>query len=132
MTQTTLPDGFDLEALKRAVAAEGVRGVQFWYTETSRLLEIIPDLTPEQEARLNTLIARIQAAQTDYAQVETLRADLLGYRDNAEAYLALTSPTNAQSVAAIKSLIRICGLIIRLLFLLIDFVTQKAAVQGFR
>lgn len=130
-----IPNNFDFHALAATLREDGFAvGLRWTIGRLNSAGESVPDkveinpaLTPAQETRLNTLIARIQEAQSDTAQAEQIRADLLTYRESAEAYLALTSPTNAQSVAAIKALIRIAGLLARLVFILMDYRRQTDA-----
>lgn len=43
----------------------------------------------------------------DYADEETTRAQLVSAVDNLRSYLALSSPTNAQTISAFKLLIRV-------------------------
>ena len=120
-----LPANIDRDILRAALADVGLTpsGIVFGNgtAEPPTALEFEPDITPEQQAQVVTIYTRISSAQTDKAQAEQLRAGLLTYRESAEAYLALTSPTNAQSVAAIKALIRIAGLLARLVFILMDY-----------
>lgn len=68
-----------------------------------------PDLSA---ADLNTLIAIVHISGIGVvtpAEYVAVSGDVA----NLKAYLGLTSPTNAQSVAAIKSLIRVLGVIVR-------------------
>ena len=103
MSTHNLPVNIDLEALRRALreASFAPSGVVYGAdTSTPTALEFTPDLTAEQTTALAALYQRIEAARDDYAALDTYRNDLA-------AFLALASPTNAQTLAAVKTIIRV-------------------------
>jgi hypothetical protein len=73
-------------------------------------LEYVPDLTTEEAATLDDVFA-IADCPIDWSPSD--RQIFINNRDGLQAYLGLANPTNAQSVAAIKALIRVVGAIVR-------------------
>jgi hypothetical protein len=68
------------------------------------VVDLLPDLTPGEQAILDRLVRWAQTRlPTEPAGFDAVREDGLLLRD----YHALAAPTNAQSVAAIKALIRV-------------------------
>lgn len=63
-------------------------------------VEFTPDLSPAELVTLQEVADRYTDAKGDYGQYET-------YRTQLKTYLALASPTLAQSAAALKLTIRI-------------------------
>jgi hypothetical protein len=69
-----------------------------------------PDLTPTEQARFDRLAMLAGGRLTlDPAELEALLPTLNGLRD----YHALAAPTGAQTVAAVKGLIRVARAILR-------------------
>lgn len=68
-----------------------------------------PDLTPAQVQTLAAIVRISGIGVVTPAEYAAVSGDVA----NLKTYLGLTSPTNAQSVAAIKSLIRVLGVIVR-------------------
>jgi hypothetical protein len=63
-------------------------------------VEFTPDLSAQELTTLSEIAQRYQDAKADYDQYETFRTQL-------KAYLNLASPTNAQTLAAVKATVRI-------------------------
>lgn len=72
--------------------------------------EFIPDLTTDEERRYARLLsASVSPVRLAPDDLESLLPTLMGLRD----YHSLASPTNAQSVAAIKGIIRVLRALLR-------------------
>ena len=68
------------------------------------------DLTPTEATAFSDLVLMARFAVTlTLAEWQSVKADAASLK----AFLGLSSPTNAQSVAAIKSIIRVLGVIVR-------------------
>lgn len=75
-----------------------------------RRLIFDPDLTSSEQAAVSDIIAACGTNLTlSVSEWQAIKSDVTGLR----AYLGLTSPTNAQTVAATKAIIRVLGAILR-------------------
>ena len=63
-------------------------------------IEFTPDLSAAEQTTLADIAQRYQDAKADYDQYETLRSQL-------KTFLGLASPSNAQTLAALKVVVRI-------------------------
>jgi hypothetical protein len=72
-------------------------------------LTFAPDLSPEEETRLGRIVRLAGLMRVTPSEWAAIEPDIDGLR----TYHDLASPTNAQSVAAIKAIIRVLRAILR-------------------
>lgn len=70
------------------------------------------DLTPEEQATAAAVLAAHDPARRERDEL-TARQQAKAYRDGLQAYLDLASPTGAQTVAALKAVIRLVMWLVR-------------------
>jgi hypothetical protein len=114
MSLHAIPPNADLDKLPRLLrlhlrAPEGIaygNGLEARPTH----VEYLPDLTAEEAATLDDVMA-IADCPVDWSPAD--RRVFLNNRAVLVAYLGLNNPTNAQTVAAVKALIRVVAAIVR-------------------
>lgn len=75
----------------------------------SLTLSFTPDLSPEEELRLGRIMRVEGLTRVTPAEWADLEPDIDGLR----TYHGLASPTNAQTVSAVKAIIRVLRALIR-------------------
>ena len=70
------------------------------------------DLTPEEQATAAAVLAAHDPMKRERDEL-TARQQAKAYRDGLQAYLDLASPTGAQTVAAVKAIIRVLFWVVR-------------------
>lgn len=114
MSVHAIPAGLDVERVGRLCQAllrapSGVvYGNGLWAAPTA--VEFTPDLTAAEVTTLAEIVQRCQSAvvwsDADWAVFRTQYPGL-------KAYLGIANPTNAQTAAAVKAIIRVVAAIVR-------------------
>lgn len=90
-----------------------IRDLSGWDQSTTPPTPIFnPPLTTAEQATLADIVTMMNLGVTSnltLAEFQTMKPDLA----NGRAYLGLSAPTNAQTVAVIKSVIRVLGALLR-------------------
>ncbi len=98
----------------QALCAQYLRPIDHWVGQSdgTMLAVFVPALTTAEQATFADLQKMAAFGITNdisLAEFQAFKSDAA----NAKAYLSLTSPTNAQTVAALKSVIRVVGALLR-------------------
>lgn len=119
MTTYAIPspagDTADSERWQRLTRVQGLcvqyLGREPSVTDDGTTLTVVftPDLTPDEAATLARIVHISGIGVVTPAEYAAIEDDIAGLK----AFLGVTSPTNAQSVAAIKALVRVLGAIVR-------------------
>ncbi len=99
----TIPDEQMLRLVRANLRTPRVLITDYSTQPPSSALEFVPDLTTAEQAILDDLVATatsgVNLGMTDWVKVKTEIGTL-------RTFLTTTSPTNAQTAAALKALIR--------------------------
>lgn len=103
----------DLVAAGYLITASGLPPVASWNIATTPPTPSFGvSLTTAQQATLADILTMMKFGISDdltLAEFQAMKPDLA----TGKAYLGLTSPTNAQTVAAVKAIIRVLGDLLR-------------------
>lgn len=79
-------------------------------------------LTINQQTQLANIISRVDNSITDYGQLGQIRSDIIAAKDVLTTFYNLPSPTQAQTLAAVKKIIEVLNLFLRIFIILLDYI----------
>lgn len=131
MTNILIPDGINLSTVVTLLTEEVREPSGYEYggspirAEPPYTVVFSPDLTGPEQSKVDNILARLNAAKGDYEQLGQIRIDILAAKDALTTYYNLASPTQVQSVAAIKKIIEVLNLFLRLFLIILDYLRSR-------